>query len=867
MLDALEAAGCKPRRRWGQYEARCPAHDDRTPSLGLKASNDGHALLTCRAGCETPAVVAALGLRMRDLMAGDGPAPQRERTRRDRAPEWRCVVPVPDTAPAPPKLRGEVGRWAYPDAERRLLGYVVRIEPGAGGRSKDYRPRTWCVAADGRAEWRLLSWPTPRPLYGLHALASRPDAPVIVAEGERSADAAARLLLDHVAVTSPGGVDGARHADWTALRGRHVTAWPDADEPGAKYAADVARLAREAGAASVRVVALPEGLPKGWDLADPVPDDVDVLELLRGAPEADAEPASGVRRPFSLKPDGVYAQREGKDGETTAERVCSPLFVDALARSDAGEEWGRLLRVVDPDDAEHVWAMPMRLLSGDGAEARGELLSLGLRIAPGRWAREMLTRYLAETTPATRARCVQRIGWHRSVFVLPDETYGASAAEHVVLQTASPLAHAYETAGTLTEWQQHVAAPCADHSRLVLTLSAAFAGPLMDLAGAEGGGVHFRGPSSIGKSMALGVGASVWGGSRDGGYVRTWRATSNGLESVAATHSDTLLCLDELSEIDAREAGAAAYMLSNGKGKTRAGRDGGARRSASWRVMFLSSGEISLADKVREDGRRRVTAGQQVRLLDIPADAGAGFGLFDSVGGADSAALADALRTASRTYYGTAARAFLAELTRDRDAAAKAVRDAVADWTAEHVPPAADGQVVRAAARFALLAAAGELATALGVLPWPAGTASVGVARCWADWLRERGTTGPAELAAALERVRAWLGAHGASRFAALRPAVDRDGEPIPERVIDRAGWWRDGDDGTREYLVLPSVWKAELAAGIDARSLVSEMTERGWLRPDAAGKASQSIAVPGHGKQRLYVVTAEALGGDDDAA
>jgi uncharacterized protein (DUF927 family) len=282
-------------------------------------------------------------------------------------------------------------------------------------------------------------------------------------------------------------------------------------------------------------------------------------------------------------------------------------------------------------------------------------------------------------------------------------------------------------------------------------------------------------------------------------------------------------------------------------------------------VLFLSSGEISLADKVREDGRRRVTAGQQVRLLDIPADAGAGCGLFDALGGADSASLADSLRGAARTYYGTAARVYLAELTRDRDGAAEAVRDAVADWTAEHVPAGADGQVVRAAARLALLAAAGELATALGVLPWAAGTASAGVARCWVDWLRERGTTGPTEIAAALDRVRAWIGAHGASRFAALRQTLDRDGEPIPERVIDRAGWWRVGDDGTREYLILPSVWGDELAAGCDARALAGEMAERGWLRPESARHTAQRVAVPGHGRQRLYVLTAAALGGGED--
>jgi len=878
VVDALEAAGCNPRRSGSEWVARCPAHDDRTPSLYIREGDDGRALVLDRAGCETETVLRVVGLTLRDLMPDDGREPRRERQRRDRAPEWRCVAPVPADAPDPPALPGEVDRWPYCDTEGCLLGYVVRIEPGAGGRRKDYRPQTWCVGPAGRAEWRQQSWPTPRPLYGLDRLAARPDAPVIVTEGERAADAAERIIPTHVGVTSPGGCGGVDHADWTPLAGRHVTVWPDADEPGTKYAAAVVRLVREAGAASVRVVDVPPTWVMGWDLADETPYSLtadDLVRMVAEAPEAaqpeaaqpeaaPAEPASGVRRPFSLRRDGVYAVREGRDGETETERVCSPLHVDALARSDASEEWGRLLRVVDPDGAEHVWALPMRLLAGDGAEARGELLSLGLSISPGRWAREMLSRYIDDTRPATRARCVQRIGWHGPVYVLPDETYGASTAEHVVLQTVSPLAHAYETAGTLAEWQQHVAAPCAEHSRLVLALSAAFAGPLLGIVGAEGGGIHYRGPSSTGKTSALHVAGSVWGGSADGGYVRTWRATSNGLEGVAAAHTDTLLCLDELSEIDAREAGAAAYMLANGRGKARAGRDGSARRSATWRVLWLSSGEIGLADKIREDGRRRSTAGQQVRLLDIPADAGAGCGLLDSC--ADAAALADALRCAARTHYGTAARAYLAAVTPARDAVAAAVRESIAAWTAEHVPAGADGQVVRAAGRLALLAAAGELATALGVLPWPAGTASAGVARCWADWLRERGGIGSAELTSALDRVRAWIGAHGGSRFEALDGRHDAHGHPISEHVRDRAGWWRLGADGTREYLVTPTAFRDELAAGCDVRALAAEMARRGWLAPESDRVSAQRVRIPDVGRVRVYVVRAASLEGASDA-
>ena len=72
-------------------------------------------------------------------------------------------------------------------------------------------------------------------------------------------------------------------------------------------------------------------------------------------------------------------------------------------------------------------------------------------------------------------------------------------------------------------------------------------------------------------------------------------------------------------------------MLANGAGKSRAGRAGEGRKPAEWRVLFLSTGEIGIADKVAEDGRKKVTAGQEVRVIDVPADAGAGFGLFEDL--------------------------------------------------------------------------------------------------------------------------------------------------------------------------------------------------------------------------------------------
>jgi uncharacterized protein (DUF927 family) len=128
----------------------------------------------------------------------------------------------------------------------------------------------------------------------------------------------------------------------------------------------------------------------------------------------------------------------------------------------------------------------------------------------------------------------------------------------------------------------------------------------------------------------------------------------------------------------------------------------------------LSSGEITLGDKVQEDGRQKATAGQQVRILDIPADARAGFGLFEDFHGASNGQeFADRLRIATQKYYGTAARAFLTEIVRKLEQASDALRKSRDDFIQERCPPNADGQVRRAATRFGLVAAAGELATAL----------------------------------------------------------------------------------------------------------------------------------------------------------
>ena len=533
--------------------------------------------------------------------------------------------------------------------------------------------------------------------------------------------------------------------------------------------------------------------------------------------------------------------------------ICSPLRVHAMTRDAQGSEWGRLLVFPDRDGKEHRWTCPQSLHAGNGDELRGVLLREGLTITSNPKFRRMVGDYIQGQRPEVRTRCVNRTGWHGDVFALPRETFGDSDAEPVLFQAATIDGVTLGQAGTLAGWIENVSAPCAGNSRLVLAACMGFAGPCLGLVQAEGGGVHLRGPSSTGKSTALHVAASLYGSPEQ--FARTWRATDNGLEGVAAIHSDLLLVLDEIGQLEPKHAGQVAYLLSNGQGKSRSHRDGSPRAIATWRVLFLSAGEVGLADLVTQSGGK-VRAGQEVRVIDVPADAGAGRGLFDIVpDGAMPGAFADTLKAATAMHYGHALPAFLRALVTDpgkaRDAL-RALRDGVA---AKLAGSNASGQVRRVADRFALIAAAGELATAWKLTGWATGEAERAAQVCFKAWIDARGTAGDAEPSAMLAQVRAFLESNGEARF--TRWDASGDGA----RTVNRAGFRKQADDGPT-YYVERECFRREVCSGFDAAAVARILAARGALEPGSGGESTRKERLPDGRSVRVYVIT-PALWGD----
>tara|TARA_R110000822_G_scaffold49736_3_gene130491 strand:+ start:9012 stop:11915 length:2904 start_codon:yes stop_codon:yes gene_type:complete len=593
---------------------------------------------------------------------------------------------------------------------------------------------------------------------------------------------------------------------------------------------------------------------------------------------------------FELREFGLYWCGVDVKGEKVTAKpplfVCSPLVIEAVTRDARGGSFGRLVSFADADGVQKTCVIAARSLgSSRGDELRGALLERGLPIiGDGPEAQRQLTRYLMREVPAARARTVTRTGWHGAAFVLPSQTFGNAGGERYHLADEVAETSSYERCGTFNDWRALVSAPCGEHRRAIFALSCGFAGPLLSLIGGESGGFHLVGGSSSGKTTALRLAGSVWGSPES--YWRQWRSTDNGLEAIAEEFNDTLLALDEIGQADPRIIGEVAYMLANGRGKQRARKEGGARAIKSWRVLLLSTGEVGTAALMNAAGQK-TRAGHDVRLVEVPADAGRGFGLFDSAGGDEgragetsARALSLHLVEAASVNYGHAGPLFVERLTQARDEVIREGREVVQTFVRDVCPVGADGQVLRVASRFGLVCYAGELATLWGLTGWDFETVRSACVDAFQAWLTKRGTAGAMEPAAMRAQVRAFIEEHGGARFQDITTGADvgdysRKDDPgyaaslvdaaMPHvsegRVMKRAGYRKQDRSGRTLYLVFPEVFKREVCEGFEITTVCKALTDKGILHTQEADRfISRHITPQSSKKLPFYALDGDRL-------
>lgn len=432
------------------------------------------------------------------------------------------------------------------------------------------------------------------------------------------------------------------------------------------------------------------------------------------------------------------------------------------------------------------------LLLGRGLPLCAQLANEGLHFLDPAYIPRFI-KYLSQAAPAELRMVAGPPGWTKDGdFALPDAIYGKDKT--VTLVRVHGI-NKYRTNGSLPDWQENVAALAVGNWRSVVQISTSFAGPLLKLLGIEGFVFHTPGLSSKGKTTSLQAAASVWGFPDKGeeGNIIFGSSTSNSLEGVAERCSDTGGYLDEIGLIPLKELHAAVFKLSEGTGKTRLTQAAVLREPRHWDSIFQTSGNDSISSLMREASpRQRASGGQAVRAIELPPVSDEG--CFEALHGFHNpGAFAEHLRAMALMYYGVAGREFLARFVPKASAAREELARKVKDF-AEQLCKAVksdNGQVRRMAQKIALIAIAGELATAFGITGWGPKVAEDAAIIAFAGIIRQRGGTGDHEVEFGVRAVCEFIERGLMSRFVETRTSIllssvsgeGRSHQPIIQKI------------------------------------------------------------------------------------
>jgi uncharacterized protein (DUF927 family) len=569
---------------------------------------------------------------------------------------------------------------------------------------------------------------------------------------------------------------------------------------------------------------------------------------------------------FSMTGNGLF----WRDDEGRYTWLSQPFIVLGHCRTAPDtrgltNDWSLLIRFPNKDRALRDEIVSRERLHADLGALCGSLEGAGMDVAADDRERKLFRRYLLRVPSDDRVTLARTLGWNvvcnERAFVLSN---GRVISAHDLRERVEPVfaSGKHESRGTLDQWREGAGRMAGGHKLGILAVSVSFAGPLLWLGGFESGGVHYCGRSSIGKTTHQRLSCSVWGSGSDGGYLKTWRTTSNAMEAVLAGASDTVLVLDEIEQVNEAEIGAIIYMITGGTGKQRLRRDASWREPPQWRALILSSGESPIETKLTESKGGRARAGHLVRVIDIPAECNPGTA-FDGGVGFDANEFVTTVKRETSAHYGTAGPAFVEALI-DNKINRSQLRDRV-DAFAHEVIAGAHGQAERVAERLGVIAAAGELAAAFGIAPWAMGAATEAAKWAFSQWLTKRGGTKPFEEQDAVRTVRRFIENYGESRFDAIVTTSRQTSSTDPgldhgwKSSAVRAGY-RKGEGLNRRWLVFPEVWRTEVCAGLDHESVARTLERLGMLERQAP--SLMKLARTPEGRLWFYVLTPKILEG-----
>ena len=687
---------------------------------------------------------------------------------------------------------GKLSFYHYYSSKNALVGCVVRCDKDVAGdkyksfamHSYDYIKKQW------QASWSVEG----KPLYNLPEIVARPDATILIVEGEKTAEAAKQLFPDYVVTTSCNGAGSPRKTNWSHLSGRDVIICPDNDAGGAKYSRVVNDILLAHSVNSIKGLDVKKlgrfkienkepkdrgkRAPDKYDLADCL-DDGWTSELIKKYQEHEDfkpffEVIKDVQAVRELKQEGeeiLYIKGVNYKLNSKTSNLCWEKVKEDKRSGEIIKTWLPLCGYIKPlycmkdIEGDHGFLVEIVTRRNEKVECfftRDEiatekdtiklLLKKGLSIPHLKTDYTYaLNFYLNNFEPKNKAIGVNKTGWQKKkAYILPfvdapRNTYKVDAEDNkteYILQQKGVVSRELQKKGTLKEWQRTVGAVTRGNHLHSFAIMATLTAPILKLMNEEGGFFHFVGASSLGKSSILQVAMSVWGNTEMG----TFRATDNNLEGICKEANDGAIFLDEMGECEADALSRIVYMVANGVTKGRADKSGNARAITHFKVLALSSGEKGIEEKLAEK-KLYAKAGQLLRMGELDADRGKGLATFDVLNinpdtkekfksGAEQA---EYLKAHARENCGVVIDDFLAKLVKELDRYIMAIGKFKEEWIKQLDRKTRQPEIDRMIKRLSTIYATGMVASNIGILPYKAHEIKECLNSTFENWLNRRG--------------------------------------------------------------------------------------------------------------------------------
>ena len=258
------------------YVTRCPAHDDKNPSLTIyfnQTTTGGKADITCRSNkCSWESILTAAGLEKKDVYFSPNNASERNThtTKPAQNPPLQTHPPKKQKAFIDFDFDHPTAAYSYRDESGQELYQNCRFETDRHGNRLDRKTFKWRHKTGDQWQYSLDS--VRRVPYNFPALIAEPNL-LIDTEGEKDAD-----VLNGLGITATSTGKEAFTEIPKYCKGKIVVVCEDNDKPGRDKALEKAEAYWKAGALCVKIMTFRD-MPEKSDITDWIQADPDEHEF------------------------------------------------------------------------------------------------------------------------------------------------------------------------------------------------------------------------------------------------------------------------------------------------------------------------------------------------------------------------------------------------------------------------------------------------------------------------------------------------------------------------------------------------------------------------------------------------------------